>query len=167
MDALKVLKERRSIRKYTDKPVSKEIIEDIIDCGRLAATARNEQPWHFVVVTDPERKKYIADTTDYGKFIEYAPVCVMVFCDETKYMVEDGSAATENILLAARAYGLGSCWVAGHKKSYTESIEKYFGAPEGVKLFSLIAMGYPDEQPNPKKKPLNEVLHFEKFGGTS
>ncbi|NLY43045.1 MAG: nitroreductase family protein [Clostridiaceae bacterium] len=163
MDALKVLKERRSIRKYTNQPVSKEIIEDIIDCGRLAATARNEQPWHFVVVTDPERKKYVADVTDYGKFIERAPVCVIVFCNETKYRIEDGSAATENILLAAKAHGLGSCWVAGDKKPYAKLLEEYFGAPEGVKLFSIIAIGYPDEQPSPRKKPLNEVLHYEKF----
>lgn len=163
MDALKVLKERRSVRKYIDKLVSRETIQDIIDCGRLAATARNVQPWHFVVVTDPERRKHIANIAEYGKFIEQAPVCVIVFCDETKYIVEDGSAATQNILLAAKAHGLASCWVAGHKKPYTQEVEKYIGVPEGVKLFSFIAIGYSDEEPKPQKKKLNEVLHWEKY----
>ena len=166
MEALKVLKDRRSTRKFTNQPVSKEIIEDIIDCGRLAPTARNVQPWHFVIVANPERKQYIANITECGKFIAQAPVCILVFCDDTKYIVEDGSAATQNILLAAKAYGLGSCWVAGHKKPYTDVVEKYMGALDGVKLFSFIAIGYSDEQPTPKKKSLDEVLHWESFEDT-
>jgi len=163
MDALKVLKERRSIRKFQKNPVPKEIIEDIIDCGRLAATAINIQPWEFIVVRDEKRRKEIADITDYGKFIKEAPVCIVVFCKDTKYYLEDGSAATENILLAAKAYGLGSCWVAGDKKIYAEKIRKFLEVPEGYKLISLIAIGYPAENPSPKKRSLEEVLHWEKW----
>jgi nitroreductase len=163
MDAIEVLKTRRSVRTYKGEPVPREIIEDIVDCGRLAATANNMQPWAFVVVTGPGMLRRIATTTDYGKFIADAPACVIVLCRDTKYYLEDGSAATENILLAARAHGLGSCWVAGDKKSYAAQICRLVGAPQGYKLVSLIAIGYPAECPEKSKRPLSDVLHWEKY----
>jgi len=163
MDAIEMLKTRRSVRAYTREPVPRKIIEDIIDCGRLAASAINIQPWEFVVVTNPEVLRRLADTTDHGKFIAGAPVCVVVLCTDTKYYLEDGSAATQNILLAARAHGLGSCWVAGDKKPYASDICRLVGAPAGFKLVSLIPLGYPAESPEKPKRPLSEVLHWGKY----
>jgi nitroreductase len=163
MDAIDVLKTRRSVRTYKGEPVPAKIIEDIIDCGRLAATANNGQPWEFVVVTDPDIRRKIATITDYGKFIADAPVCVVVLCRDTKYYLEDGSAATENILLAAHAHGLGSCWVAGDKKPYAGEIGRLVGAPQGYKLVSLIPMGYSAESPEKSKRPLSDVLRWEKY----
>jgi nitroreductase len=163
MDAIDALKTRRCIRAYTDQSVPREIIEDIIDCGRLAATARNAQPWEFVVVTDPKRRRSIAQKTDYGRFIAHASVCVVVLCKDTKYYLEDGSCASHNMLVAARAHGLGACWVAGDKKVYADEIRKEIGAPDGYKLVSLIPIGYPAEQPQTPKRTLNEVIHWEKF----
>jgi nitroreductase len=163
MDAIDVLKTRRSVRVYRRESVPRTIIEDIVDCGRLAATAINIQPWEFVVVTDPGMLRRIATTTDYGKFIAHAPMCVLVLCRDTKYYLEDGSAATENILLAARAHGLGSCWVAGDKKPYAAEICQLVGAPQGYKLVSLIPIGYPAESPIKSKRPLSDVLHWEKY----
>ncbi|MGB9677183.1 MAG: nitroreductase family protein, partial [Candidatus Ratteibacteria bacterium] len=93
METLKVLKERRSIRKYQKKEVSKDIIENIIDCARFAPTAINIQPWEFIVITDQKMREKIADITDYGKFIKETPCCIAVFCKDTKYYLEDGSAA--------------------------------------------------------------------------
>ncbi|MDI6828309.1 MAG: nitroreductase family protein [Armatimonadota bacterium] len=165
MDAIECMKTRRSVRVYQDKPVPREIIEDIVDCGRLAATAINIQPWQFIVVQDPAMRKRIADTTDYGKFIAQAPVCIAVFCEDTKYYLEDGSAATQNILNAARAHELGSCWVAGDKKPYAQKIGEMLGMPPNYKLVSLVSIGYPIETPNPGKKPLYEVLHWERYSG--
>ena len=163
MEAIEVLKTRRSVRAYTRAPVPRKIIEDIVDCGRLAPTANNVQPWEFVVVTDPELLRRIAVITEYGKFIADAPVCVVVLSRDTKYYLEDGSAATENILLAARAHGLGSCWVAGDKKPYASEICRLVGAPRGCKLISLIPIGYPAESPEKSKRPLSDVLHWEKY----
>jgi nitroreductase len=163
MDAIEVMKTRRSVRAYTRAPVPRKIIEDIVDCGRLAPTANNVQPWEFVVVTDPELLRRIAETTEYGKFIADAPVCVVVLSRDTKYYLEDGSAATENILLAARAHGLGSCWVAGDKKPYVTEICRLVAAPRGYKLVSLIPIGYPAESPEKSKRPLSDVLHWEKY----
>ncbi len=163
MDAIKCIKTRRSIRKYKPDKIEKEIIEDIIDCARLAPTANNIQPWEFIVVDNKEIKDQLAEITDYGKFIKEAPVCIVVFCKDTKYYLEDGSAATQNILLAANAYGLGTCWVAGDKKPYADKIRKLLNVPEGYKLISLISMGYPAEKPSPPKRALNEVLHWNSF----
>ncbi len=163
MDAIEALKTRRAVRAYQRQSVPKKIIEDIIDCGRLAATAINIQPWEFVVVTNHEMLLRIAQITDFGKFIPNAPVCVVVLCRDTKYYLEDGSAATENILLAARAHGLGTCWVAGDKKPYAEEICRLVEAPEGYKLISLIPIGYPAENPEKPKRPLSDVLHWEKY----
>jgi nitroreductase len=163
MDAIEALKTRRCVRSFKPDPLQKETLEDIIDCGRLAATARNEQPWEFVVVTDPAMRKQIADATDFGKFIANAPACIAVLCEDGKYYLEDGSAATQNILVAARAHGLGGCWVAGDKKAYAPRICAMLGAPESCKLVSLIALGHPAEFPNIGKRTLDEVLHWEKF----
>ncbi|MCL5674878.1 MAG: nitroreductase family protein [Candidatus Omnitrophica bacterium] len=162
-DVLKVFRTRRCIRKFKKDPVSKETIEKIIDCARLAPTAVNVQPWEFVAITSPEKRKEVADITQHGKFIADAPCCIAVFCKDTKYYLEDGSAATENILLAAKALGVGSCWVAGDKKEYTESIRKLLNVPEGYKLISLIPLGYTEETPSPKKRSLSEVLHWENW----
>lgn len=164
MDAIEALKTRRSVRTFKSDPVPREIIEDIIDCARMAPTAMNMQPWEFVVVTDAEMRERIADITDYGKFIAEAPVCIAVFCKDVKYYLEDGSAATENILIAARAHGLGSCWVAGDKKPYASDIAKMLNVPGNYKLISLIAIGYPAQEPKAiSKRPLAEVLHWERF----
>jgi nitroreductase len=164
MDALEALKTRRSVRIYKSEPVPAAIVEEIVDCARLAATARNVQPWEFVVVTKTETRRAIADIVDTGRFIANAPVCVIVFCRDTKYYLEDGSAAIENILLAARAHGLGSCWVAGDKKPYAPQIARLLGAPAEFKAIGLVAIGYAAESlPMPPKRSLAEVLHREKF----
>ena len=164
MNAVEAIKSRRSVREYSKKSVPKAVLEDIVDCGRLAATARNVQPCDFVVVTDPGRLKAVAKATGVnGPFIAEAAACVVVLCHDTKYYLEDGSAATQNLIVAARAHGLGSCWVAGDKKPYAEEIRKMVGAPATHKLIALVPMGWPEEHPQPKKRPLSEVLHWESF----
>ena len=163
MDALECLKTRRCVRSYKPGSIDREVIEDIVDCARLAATAINIQPWKFVAVTDADMRRKIAETTEHGKFIADASCCIAVFCDKVKYFLEDGSAATQNLLLAARAHGLGSCWVAGDKKDYCPQISELLGVPETYTLISLVAIGHPESVPAPAKKSLDEVLHWERF----
>ena len=114
-------------------------------------------------MTEAALRRKLAQTADYGRFIADAPVCVVVLCRDTKYYLEDGSAATQNILLAARAHGLGACWVAGDKKPYAADICKIVDAPDGFRLVSLIPMGYPAEDSLKPKRPLADVLHWEKY----
>ena len=162
LDPITVIKTRRSVRGYKPDAVPREIVEEIIDCARLAPTGRGVQPWEFIVATEEDTRARIAGIAEFGKFIAEAPVCVAVFCHDTKYYLEDGSAAVENILLAAWAHGIGSCWVAGDKKDYCAEIRDLLGVPKGCKLIALISLGYPEQPPADKqKRPLQEVLHWE------
>lgn len=163
MDAVECLKTRRSTRSYSTGPVPQQVLEDIVDCGRLAASGNNVQPWRFVVVTDEVTRAELSRIAEYGKFIADAGACVAVFCEDTKYYIEDGSAATQNILNAAHAHGLGACWVAGDKKPYAAVVASLLGAPKTFKLVSLVAVGWPVAPSNPQKRTLAEVLDWERF----
>lgn len=164
MDIFEAFKNRISVREYGDRPVEKEKLEKIADAGRLAATARNEQPWEFIIVTKKEKIKDLADITDHGKFMAGAAAAIAIFCKDTKYYLEDGCAATENMLLAATALGVASCWIAGDKKEYCPKIAKTLDVPENFKLISILSLGYPKVKPEPhQKRLLNEVIHWEKF----
>jgi nitroreductase len=144
-------------------PVDKKIIEDIVDCAHLAATARNVQPWEFVVVTDADTRSHLAALASNGPFIAQAPVCIVVFCAEGTYYLEDGCNATQNLLLAAHAHGLGACWVAGDKKPYVGNVAQILNAPKNYKLISLIPIGYTDAEPHAAKRSVDDVIHWEKF----
>lgn len=164
MDTFDAIRKRISVREYADKPIEKEKLEKITDAGRLAPTARGEEPWEFIVVTKKDKLKELADIADHGKFLAGASAAIAVFCKETKYYLEDGCAATENILVAAADLGIASCWVAGDKKPYCPDIAHALGVPEGFKLISILSLGYPKIPPVPhKKRPLKELLHWEKF----
>lgn len=164
MDFFEVVKRRKSVRSYSRKEVEKELIEKIIDAARLAATARNEQPWEFIAVSDKLILKKVSDICPNGPFIKDASYLIAVFSKDTKYYLEDCSAATQNMLLAIEALGLGGCWVAGDKKGYIDEIRKSLNVPESFRLVSMISVGYPEKPQGPKpKRELKEVLHWEKW----
>ncbi len=163
---IEIIKKRRSIRSYSEKTIGTAELLKMADAGRYAPTARNDQPWEFVIVKDREKLRRIADITDYGKFISGAAALIGVFSKDTKYYLEDCSAATQNIMLAATSMGIGSCWVAGDKKPYCEELRKLLKVPSKYKLVSLISLGYPKNKKSFRsiaKRPLNGICHFEKF----
>jgi len=166
MDTLDCIKNRYSCRDYSPRSVSREEIEIMLDAGRRAPSGRKEEPVEFVVITDPAIRTWLAQITSYGKFLAQAPVCIAVIAREATYYLEDGCAAVENILLAATAIGIQSCWVAGDKKSYAGDILKRLSVPQGYKLVALLAIGHaktPGKQP--EHRPLSQVMHFEQFRG--
>jgi nitroreductase len=162
-NAIEVLQNRRSIRTYAAQPVEREIVEEIVDCARLAPTAMNDQPWDFVVLTAKEDLQRIPPMLGHAEFIANAAFAVLVLARDTNYAVEDCSAATENLLLAGAAHGLGSCWVAGTKQAYGPVVAKAFGAPEDRQLIAIVSFGYPAEAPQVEKRPLTDVLHWDRF----
>jgi len=166
MQTLQALKNRRSVRIFNAKPVPRDLVEELIDCARLAPTARNVQPWEFVVITKKDTLQKLGSLADNGSFIKDSSCSIVLFCQETKYYLEDGCAATENILIAACDLGLSSCWVAGDKKPYADKVKELLGVPSDFKLVSLIPLGYSDVKPSlPSKKSLNDVIHWEKYVG--
>jgi len=161
MDQTEQIKSRRSVRKYKPYEVPAYVIEDILECARLAPTARNEQPWLFGAVTDKQLLRGLGRLANTGPFIADAGVCFAVFTLRgEKYYLEDGCAATMNIIHACQAHGLGSCWVAGDKKPYAEDVRKLLKVPEEYTLIALIPAGYPEGKPPEKPKKPKEDACF-------
>jgi nitroreductase len=161
MDALEAIRTRRSIRKFTPAPIPKADLETIVDAGRLAASGSNKQPWDFIVVTDHAT---IAKFREAGAWIEQAAAVIAVFLDpQSRWWVEDGAAAIQNMMLAGTALGYGSCWVEGNALPREGEYKTLLGVPEQKRILALVPFGVPAENPVKEKKPLTEVLHWEKF----
>ena len=165
METFETIANRVSTRSYEEKPIEKALLEKLVDAGRRAPTARAVEPWEFVVVTEKAViEKLGALASPNGQFIKDSAACIAVYCKDTKYYLEDGVAATENILLMAENLGLGACWVAGDKKPYANDVSKLLNVPPEFKLISLISLGYPHgKKPQQKKRKLREVIHWERF----
>jgi len=159
-----VIKSRHSVRKFKPDTVSDIVIKDVLECAAQAPTAMNLQPWLFGVIKNKELLVKIAGFADHGKFIAECAVCFAIFGDKKEtYYLEDCCAATENIILALQAHGVTSCWVAGDKKPYGESIRKMLEVPEMYSLVSLVAAGNPAEITITKKKEIKHVAFNEKY----
>lgn len=165
METFEAINTRVSIREYQTKPVDKHLIEKIIDAARRAPTARKVEPWEFIAVTQKDILEKLGSIADHGPFIKNAACCIAIFCKDTKYYLEDGCAATQNLLLAATDLGLGACWVAGDKKSYAKDVSKILKMPDGFRLVSLIPVGWPIRKIEQQKtRKLEEVLHWNTAG---
>lgn len=161
MDALEAIKNRRSIRKYTGDVVPSSDLEEIVNAGRLAASGNNKQPWDFVIVTD---RLMIKRLSTAAKWSENAGAMIAVVLDpSTKYWIEDGSAAIENMLIAATALGYGSCWIQGNIQPYERNFKLLLNIPDDLNLLAIITVGVPVERVTKEKKDLSEVLHWETF----
>lgn len=180
--ALDVIMARTSIRNFTGDPVSKEQLETILKAGMAAPTAMNVQPWRFVVVTDKDKIAEVFAAGPRGGMFTTAGA-VIVVCGQTtvmmkpfgqpdapeteqpnKFWYEDCSAAAENILLAAKALGLGAVWTAGYPaEERIAPIAAALGIPENVVPLCIIPVGVPAEDPAPKDKWKPENIHYEKW----
>ncbi len=152
-------------RSFSGGTVENDSLKRLVDSGAKAPSANNVQPWEFVVVTGKERLARIAEIAPNGQFVRDAAACIVVLCrKDAKYYLEDGCAATENIILAATAEELDSCWIAGDKKPYGEEIRRLLDAPADLTLVSMIAVGRGESADEPTlKRPLKDVLHRESF----
>jgi len=161
MKALEAIRKRRSVRSYTGDPVPREDLEKIVDAARLAPSGHNRQPWEFIVVTD---RSVIDQLKTAALWMENAGAIIAVVMEtSSKFWLEDGSAAVENILIASTALGYGSCWLQGYTEPREEELKELLGIPDDKKLLTLVPIGVPSEWPTREKKPLLEVLHWERY----
>jgi nitroreductase len=161
MDALEAIHKRRSVRRYTGAPVPREDLEKIIDAGRMAATGNNRQPWEFIVVTERETIEQLKVAAEW---MDKAGAIVAVVLDPaSRWWKEDGSAAIENILIASTALGYGSCWLEGWTLPHEDEFKALLGVPEEKRLLTLIPIGVPQDWPTREKRPLADVLHWERY----
>lgn len=157
---------RRSIRKYTSQNVPAETIEYLLEAAQSAPSAGNEAPWHFIIINSKSLLEKIAALLPNGKMLNEAPLAIIV-CADSKlnkypdYWVQDCSAATENILLAAKTKGLGSVWLGVYSRpERVEGLKKLLWFPENVTPFSVVALGYPAEEKPYQKRYNSERIHY-------
>ena len=162
MDALEALQNRRSVRQYTGENIPREDILKIIDAGRMAATGGNQQPWEFIVVTDRGLIDALKIAADW--MVNAACIVAVVMDPQSRWWVEDGSAAIENILIAATALGYGSCWLEGWTLPREDEFKKLLSIPDERRLLTLIPIGVPVGWPTRQKKSVDEVLYWEHYG---
>jgi len=174
VDVFEAIKSRRSVRAFTNEPVSEEEVVKLIDTARWAPSAGNIQPWEFVVVRDSEIKRGLSAAALDQTFIEEAPVVIVVCANHLRsargygsrgvnlYCLQDTAAATQNMLLAAHALRLATCWVGAFQE---EEARKVLHIPSGIRPVAIIPVGHPAEKPEvPERRPLSEIVHHETFG---
>ena len=150
MEAYEALVTRRSIRTYTPQTISDNLIKQLLEAAMSAPSASNRQPWHFVIVVKRPTLDTLADLLPFGKMLKQAPLAMIVCGDlgiqPESYWVQDCSAATQNILLAAHAKGLGAVWLGVYpREEQVAEIRKRFGLPEHVVSLCVLSIGYPAE----------------------
>lgn len=151
MDAIEAILSRRSIRRYTSQKVSGQLIKELLEAAMSAPSASNEQPWHFIIINEPKILEDIPKFHPYSGMLREAPlaflVCVDLDLGTEGFLIQDGSAATENLLIAAHAKGLGAVWLGIYPlKERTTGMRKLLAIPERILPLSLIAIGYPAER---------------------
>lgn len=180
------IESRRSIRKYEDRPVEEEKINLLLEAARLAPSGSNTQPTSLIVIRDPEQRQAVSEVCDKQPFIAAAPVLIAVlgdlecrvdghgqtldinatrFTDERQRIIRDCAIAGEHIVLQAQELDLGTCWVA---EFVQEEIRRVLRAPADHYVLAIIAVGYPAEIPERRKrKPLSGMVWYERFGRTA
>jgi nitroreductase len=160
MSFINLIKKRRSIRNYKSDLVSEEVLNNILEAARLAPSASNRQPWHFIVVEDRDIKSKLG----LKNWAEAAPI-IIVGCSDpeisSKWHIVDTSIAFEHIILAATSYGLGTCWIGSLD---FEVVKKVLKIPDHMNVLAVTPLGYINESPEAKgRKSLSEIVHYEKF----
>lgn len=167
MNVFDAIHTRRSIRKYLPTPVTADLIDTLLKAGMAAPSAGNQQPWHFIVITNRAKLSAIPVFHPYSKMVEQTPVAILVCgAPEGKryptFWTQDTSAATQNILLAARGLGLGSVWVGIYpEENRMAGFRTLFNLPEQIIPFSLIPIGWPDGNFSTRETFRPELVHQE------
>jgi len=165
-NVLDMIKKRRSIRKYTGQMVTDEQIRQLLEAAMAAPSASNIQPWEFVVVKDPDLKRQLAQTHTWSSMAADAAVVFVVCGDEpaSHHWVEDTSAATENLLLAATALGLGAVWVGIYPTAAREvHVRRVLDIPEEIRVLCLVPVGHPAESKPPRTQYKESKAHYDRW----
>ena len=168
MTLLDTIRRRYSCRAYQERPIEKEKLDILFEAARLAPSAKNEQDWRFVVVTDKEIKHQVAETTNRPDVFEKAGV-IIAACSNSDYVMRCGQAigpidiaiALEHIALQATELGLATCWIGSF---YAEKVRKILGIPDDIAIIELMTVGYPADSPKqPSREPIEKIVCYEKW----
>jgi len=170
MDVQEAIRLRKSVRAYDSRPVPEEILNRVLEAGRISPSAMNYQPWHFVVVRDSEKRKTLSEGR-YAKFLTQSPVVIVGLGDKKsspEWHVVDTTIALQQMVLAATAEGLGTCWIGSF---YEDRVKETLGVPERYDVVAMLALGYPKEKSDLKavsakaknRKELAKVVSYDGF----
>lgn len=171
-EVIEIILNRKSVRKYSDKPVEKEKIELILRAAMAAPSAVNNQPWLFIVIDDRNLLDKLGQELPYSKMLLFSQVAVVVCGDlnkaldgwEKEFWLQDCSAASENILLAAESLGLGAVWTAVFPaESRIKIVKEILNLPENIMPLNVIPIGYPAGSDLPINKWHEENIHYNEW----
>ena len=160
-DAIRTL---LAVRSYESKPVPEALIRQIVEAGRLTGSGMNGQPWHFIVVRDPETLRRLGDLASSGRYTAQAPLAIVVATDKSRFAVSDASRAIQSMLLTAWADGVGSNWVGF---GGLDKVKAVLDIPASLDVLAILPFGYPARavgKGKKQRKPLREVAHLERYG---
>ena len=153
-----------AVRSFQSKPVPSEITRRIVSAGHLTGSSMNLQPWHFIVVEDPETLKKLGSAAPSGPYVAQAPMAVVVVIEQTRFSISDASRAIQSMILTAWEDGVGSNWVGFFG---LDSVNGLLGIPDELDVFAILPFGYPVQsvgQGHKKRKPLSEIASREQYG---
>jgi len=166
MEVQEALLNRRSIRKYKDKKISKKDIDEILKAAMYAPSAMNLQAWHFVVIDDRDVLIETIKSIPYAEMLKQSAAAILVCGDSLiekneSWLLQNCSASIQNILLCAHGLGIGSCWIAIHgMDDIYKNVKAHFKLPENIVPVALISLGYPDEEVNAEERFKEEKIHY-------
>lgn len=171
MDFYEVIKKRKSVRAYKKDPIPDEVLNRIMETARIAPSAKNIQPWKFIIVKDPKVIDELVPACNNQRFIGEAPIVICAVGLEKldwgrmggywSSLPVDVTIALEHLILAAANEGLGTCWIGAYKEA---EVKKVLKIPDGVKVIALTPLGYPNQEPMARpRKPLDEIISYDKF----
>ncbi len=170
MEVSEAIRLRRSVRAYDSRPVPEDVLNDVLEAGRIAPSAMNYQPWHFIVVRDPDRRKALTDGR-YAKFLTQSPVVIVGLGDKKAsptWHVVDTTIALQQMVIAATSKGLGTCWIGSF---YEDKVRSALEIPERYTVVAMIALGYPKEKVDLKailarsrsRKDMDKIVSHDSF----
>jgi nitroreductase len=164
MEVYEAVRTVLAVRKYQDKPVPPDIVQQIVEAGRLTGSSMNGQPWHFIVVENRDTLRQLGALARTGPYIAQAPLAIVVAIDKTKFAVSDASRAIQSMILTAWSEGIGSNWVGFMGLSEVKSL---LNIPTDLDVLAILPFGFPAEiigKGKKKRKPLSEVVNRGRFG---
>lgn len=170
MEVSEAIRLRRSVRAYDPRPVPEDALTEVLEAGRIAPSAMNYQPWHFIVVRDPDKRKALTDGR-YAKFLTQSPVVIVGLGDKKaspKWHVVDTTIALQQMVIAATSKGLGTCWIGSF---YEDKVRAALEIPERYAVVAMIALGYPKDRVDMKavlarsrsRKDMDEIVSYDRL----
>ncbi len=164
MDTFDVVRTVLATRQFRDTPVPEDVVRQIVEAGRLTASASNKQPWRFIVVENKDTLKQLGQLAKTGPYIPQAPLAIVVVIEQTPLAVSDASRAIQSMILTAWSHGVASNWVGFHG---LDAVKPALGIPDNLDVLAILPFGYPAKTAGAGKKtrkPLGEVASRERFG---